>query len=343
MKKTFYILGSVLMIIFILKAGKFLFAPLLLALFIVILISPIENFLVRKRVPRMLSVFIAFILFFASITAVVGVIGSRYYIMIEQMPAFDNKIDGGITKLTSYVAEITGMERATVLEYANDIILKIKSSGKEYAGTVLNSVTGTISFMLFLPIFTLLILMYKTNISDFVISASKHNDRDTQEWKNSVNEIKTLVRKYILGLLFVTLILAVLNTIGLLILGIQFAIVIGASSAVLAVIPYLGNFLGGGLAILMAFATKDSAFYPIAVFLLYVFIQFLEGNIITPKIMGDQIGVNPLVVIIALLLGGAIWGLIGMIVSIPLVAILKLLFDKKDELHPLSELMKGSD
>jgi len=342
-KRAFYILASVLMIIFILKVGKFLFAPLLLALFIAILISPIENFLEKRKFPRILAVLIAFVLFFSFISAIVGVIGNRYYAMIEQMPAFDNKIEAGISKTTVYISDITGIEKDKLLEYANDVIVKLKSSGNQYAGTVWNSVTGTISFMLLLPVFTFLILLYKRNIADFIISASKHNDSDTQEWKNSVNEIKTLVRKYILGLLFVTLILATLNTIGLLILGIQFAIVIGVSSAVLAVIPYLGNFLGGGLAILIAFATKDGVFYPIAVLLLYVFIQFLEGNIITPKIMGNQIGVNPLVVIIALLMGGTIWGLIGMVVSIPLVAILKLLFDKKDQLHPLSELMKGGD
>jgi len=343
MKKVFYILASLLMILFVLQAGKFLFAPLLLALFIAILISPIENFLEKRKFPRILSVLTAFILFFAFIVTVISVIGGRYYAMIEEMPAFDNKIEAGISKTTDYVSNITGIEKDRLLDYANDVIEKVKSSGNKYAGQVWNSVTGTISFMLLLPVFTFLILLYKRNISDFIISASKHNDSDTEEWKNAVNEIKVLVRKYILGLLFVTVILAVLNIVGLLILGIQFAIVIGISSAVLAVIPYLGNFLGGGLAILMAFATKDGIFYPIAVLLLYVFIQFLEGNIITPKIMGNQIGVNPLVVIIALLLGGAIWGLIGMIVSIPLVAILKLLFDKKDQLHPLSELMKGGD
>src|SRR5690606_11263493 len=108
-----------------------------------------------------------------------------------------------------------------------------------------------------------------------------------------------------------------------LVLGIPYAVFFGVLAALLAVIPYVGVLLGSVPPVLIALLMTDSLFYPAAVIVLFVVVQTLEGNFITPKIVGDQVSINPLAAIVALVTGGFVWGAIGMILSIPIVGVIK--------------------
>ena len=132
---------------------------------------------------------------------------------------------------------------------------------------------------------------------------------------------------------------AVLNTIGLMVLGIENAIFFASLASVLAVIPYIGIAIGSILPMLMALVTKDSAWYAVGVVGVMWFVQFLEGNFITPKIVGSKVSVNPLAAILALFIGAALWGAIGMVLAIPFTAILKVIFDNVDGFKPLGFLI----
>ncbi|MBU2045517.1 MAG: AI-2E family transporter, partial [Bacteroidetes bacterium] len=129
----------------------------------------------------------------------------------------------------------------------------------------------------------------------------------------------------------------------LLILGIPYAIFFGVFSAVLTIIPYIGNFIGCSLPVLMALITKDSSWYAIGVIGVYIFIQFLEGNIITPKIMGNKVSINALAAIIALVIGGKILGIAGMIIAIPAMGVLKVILSHSNHLKPITLLMDDMD
>ena len=151
------------------------------------------------------------------------------------------------------------------------------------------------------------------------------------------------VQGYLTGLVTVTLIVGTLNTIGLLILGIDYAVFFGFLAAALLVIPFIGILIGSILPIIVALITKDSPMYAVGVAGVFVFVQFLEGNFITPQIVGSKISINGLVAIIALLLGSALWGISGMALSLPTIAILKVIFDNVDGLKPYGYLMGEPD
>src|SRR5690606_28786769 len=144
---------------------------------------------------------------------------------------------------------------------------------------------------------------------------------------------------YITGLLFVTLIVAALNTTGLLILGIKHAVFFGILSGILTIIPYVGIFIGATLPVVMALITKDSAWYAVGVIGVFSFVQFLEGNFITPKITGSKVSINALAAIIALVLGGKILGVTGMILAVPAIGILKILLSYSRRLKPFVILL----
>ena len=135
------------------------------------------------------------------------------------------------------------------------------------------------------------------------------------------------------------LIIGTLDTIGLLILGIDYAFFFGFFAAFLVLIPYIGISIGSLLPILMALITKDSGWYALGVAGLFGFVQFLEGNFITPYVVGSKVCINSMAAIIALILFGNLWGIAGLILAIPLTAILKVVFDNVEALKPFGYLI----
>ena len=152
-----------------------------------------------------------------------------------------------------------------------------------------------------------------------------------------------MTQAYITGLMLVTLIVAILNTIGLLFLGIEHALFFGILSGILTIIPYIGIFLGALLPTLMALITKDSAWYAVGVIAVFFVVQFLEGNFITPRITGSKVSINALAAIIALLLGGKILGIAGMILAVPAIGVLKIMLAYSRRLKPFVILLGDVD
>jgi predicted PurR-regulated permease PerM len=139
--------------------------------------------------------------------------------------------------------------------------------------------------------------------------------------------------------LTVILILAILNSIGLLIIGVDYAVFWASLAAFLSIIPYIGTTLGGLLPFMYSFATATSWWQPVAVVGLYFGVQQIEGNLITPYVVGSNVKINPFIAIISLLIGGFIWGLAGIVLGIPIAAIIKLVFDHIDAFKPVGALM----
>jgi predicted PurR-regulated permease PerM len=178
-----------------------------------------------------------------------------------------------------------------------------------------------------------LFLLYRERFKDFLRTLTPDSDL---KWKD---EIQGVVRGYISGLSLVVFIAGILNSIGLLILGIQHAIFFGFLSGMLTMIPYVGISIGASLPALFTLLTKDSAWYAVGVIGVHAFVQFLEANFITPKITGSRISINAFAAIIALLIGGKIWGIAGMILAVPLIGIFKILVAYSPLLRPLVILL----
>jgi predicted PurR-regulated permease PerM len=212
----------------------------------------------------------------------------------------------------------------------------VASSGALLSGT-LGATTSTFADLSLMPIFIFFFLYYRNFFMDFLnrILASTPNENILDVGY----KVQAVVKNHIMGLFLVIVILAALNTVGLLLLGVKYAFFFGALAAFLNIIPYLGILIGSVLPITMALLTKDSIWYAVGVAAVFAFVQFLEGNFITPNIVGSKVGVNPLAAIVALILGGMIWGVAGMILSIPFTAILKVIFDHVPGLEPIGFLL----
>jgi predicted PurR-regulated permease PerM len=150
---------------------------------------------------------------------------------------------------------------------------------------------------------------------------------------------KNIIQSYLVGLFFEMLIMAVLNSTGLLLLGIPYAIILGILGAILNIVPYIGGIIAIALPMLIAYVTKDSYTYPLMVLGIYIAIQFIDNHYLIPHIVAKRVKINALVSVIVVLIGGELWGISGMFLSIPIIAILKVIFDHIDDLKPYGYLL----
>ena len=207
----------------------------------------------------------------------------------------------------------------------------------QYATALFSATTNLISLLVQIPIYIFLFLIYRDRFTAFFMSLL--SDQEEIAWKK---EVENVVQGYISGLLLVTIIVAILNSVGLLALGINHAIFFGILSGILTIIPYVGIFIGASVPVVMALLTKDSLWYPAGVIIIFSVVQFLEGNFITPRITGSKVSINALAAILALLIGGKILGIAGMILAVPALGIIKIMLSRTTHLKHFVILLEDT-
>lgn len=341
--KTVYIALLIIIIVFFMIVAKQLLVPLLISGYIAMLLTSTCNLLERRKVPRSFSAFICLSIF-------VTVIGGIFFLIYLQVRSFMNDLGGDLftKKLNNAVIVANkwssenlgfdlGMPNGFEMEKAVEIVQPENTSATQLVFTTLN----TLSDIILLPVFIFFLLIYRDHLAIFITKVFRQQNNDGLLEK--MTSIRKIVHAYIVGAGKVMFILAVVNTAVLFALGIEHAIFFGVLAGMLNIIPYLGPMLGAILPFFFALMTKDSAFYPLAVVISFTLIQLLEGTFLTPKITGGNVNLNALVTFIGLLIGGAIWGIMGMILIIPTIAILKALFELSPDTQPYAYLFGEED
>jgi predicted PurR-regulated permease PerM len=284
---------------------------------------------IERRTGRILSIVIVLLCTLVAVSLIFWFVVSQLSKLVQSLPDLEDRFSVFISSISDSIDQklnITTHEQTQMLKDG----LKNLST---YAGSLLLSTSYLAYFFIQLPIYIFLFLFYRDRFKDFILALRPGSEL---KWKD---EVQVVVRGYISGLSLVVFIAGVLNSVGLLILGIDHAIFFGFLSGTLTMIPYIGITIGAALPTLMALLTKDSGWYALGVVGIHGFVQFLEGNFITPKITGSRISVNALAAILALLVGGKIWGIAGMILAVPALGILKIILSYSASLKPLVILL----
>lgn len=320
------------LIIAALVLTKDIVLPIAFAAIFSVVLLPLAN-RIEKKTGRILSIVIVLLGTLLAVILVSWFIVSQLSTLVQTLPDLEDRFSTFINTTSDSIDKqlnITTHEQSQLLK---DGLKEISA----YAGSLLLSTSYLAYFFVQLPIYIFLFLLYRDRFKDFVLALFPQSEL---KWKD---EIQVVIRGYISGLAMVVFIAGVLNSIGLLILGIDHAIFFGFLSGTLTMIPYIGITIGAALPTLMALITKDSGWYAVGVIAIHGFVQFLEGNFITPKITGSKISINALAAILALLVGGKIWGIAGMILAVPAVGILKILFSYSSSLKPIVILLGDED
>lgn len=334
--KVSQILLGIVILFFILYIGKEIIIPLVFSFFIAILLDPVVSYLCRRKVNRFVAIFISILLAILSLSAIIYFITSQIIMFGEMLPQLEEKIGTLISQSIQWASLFFNLSTENINVWIAQMKNEALIAGKSLIGPTILSVSGMIVVFLLMPFYIFLILWYKQLFLEFIsklFPAEKHN---------SVAEIlvesKLLIQNYLIGLLTETGIVAVLNTLGLIILGVEYAVLLGVISAILNIIPYVGGIVAMALTLIIVLATK-SPIYALWVLLFFSIVQFIDNNIIVPKIVASKIKINEFISIVAVLVGSAFWGIPGMFLSLPLIAIFKVIFDRVEPLKPFGFLI----
>lgn len=326
---------SAFAIVITMQVGQYIIIPILYAIILAILLNPIVNYLIGKNVNRIVSISVAVLLAIFVALGILYILSSQITMFSETYPQLKEKFMATSSELVRWISEKFNIRISKINAWTKET--EAEAISNFAIGERLTEAGQIIVIGMLLPVYLFMILYYKPLLLEFVrkLFRSEHHIAVAEVLTNT----KRIVQSYLVGLFLEMIIIAILNSTGLLLLGIDYAIILGITGAIVNIIPYVGGIIAITLPMVIAFVTKDSLTYPLLVFCVYIFIQFIDNHYIIPKIVASRVQLNALISIIAVLIGGAIWGIPGMFLSIPLTAIIKVIFDHIDPLKPWGFLL----
>lgn len=337
--KTSQVLLGIVAFFFIMDVGAEIIVPLIFATIIAILLNPLVTWLHGKKMHRIIAIII-------SLLVAIILLGGLVYFIVwqtsrfgESLPLLKQKFNMLLTQAMTWTADSLNIEEARISGWIAKMKAESGSNSSAMVGQTLSTVGSMFMIVFIMPIYVFTILYYKPLLLQFIAKLFK-KDKHTMV-AEVLGETKILIQSYLIGLLIEAAIVATLNSVGLLIIGVKYALLLGLLSALLNLIPYIGIFIATVLPVVVALALQS----PVAalwVVILYTVVQFIDNQYVVPYIVASKVKVNALVSIIVVLVGGAMWGISGMFLAIPLAAIAKVVFDRLPQLEPLGFLL-GDD
>lgn len=317
----------------ILYLGRSIFIPISYALLISFLLYPICKWMEKKGIGRGTAIFINLFVLFLLIASIVYLMIHQFSLFLREWSTIQQKISVLLIDMSNYFSTEFAISKEQQQLWMNDVT-NDPSTGwiTLLKGAVSMSMSSGILLIL-IPIYAALILYYRQLLIHAI--AFLFPKQSMHETKKVVYLAVGAYYNFIKGMALVYLIVGALNSVGLLIIGVPHAIFFGFIVSVLTFIPYVGIIIGSLLPVTMAWITFGSVWYPVAVVALFVFIQYLEANVIFPLTVSNRLSINPLATLLAIMVGGLLWGVSGMILFVPFLAIVKLIADR----HPSMKLI----
>jgi predicted PurR-regulated permease PerM len=331
-KSTTVLLGLVLAT-FILFSLSDVLIPLAFSLLLAILLNPLTNRLQRFKISRVWSIVISLVIAMLAMGLVGYFLVSQIAGFTNELPMFEKKMHELMGQVQHAASEQFGLTQAK----QNQFIKEFQTSLKPFLGRTLGVIAGSLAMFFLLPIYSFLFLFYKPLILNFLYEIFE-NDK-SKEVGTVLKQTNGAIQSYMVGLLIEALIVAAMNSVALLLLGVKYALLLGVMGALLNVLPYIGGIIAITLPVLVATATKDGFQTQIGIVIAYLIIQFIDNHFLIPYIVSSKVKINALVSIVIVLLGGALWGVPGMFLSIPFIGVLKVIFDRIPEMKPWGKLL----
>lgn len=337
-QKLFFILAFAFGLFALLVLAKPVLIPLSMALLLSFILFPVAKKLETWGLNRPLSALASLLVVFVIIGGGITLASAQIINLSDEMNDFSERIMETLSDVVVFINDnvnfIDDLEREELIEQGKEWLSD--SSGSLIQNTF-SSLGAFLTGLIATIIFTFLLLIYRNGLTNaFVAFADSENHGRVF---GMLKRIQHVGRKYLSGIFLLIIILGTANSIGLWIIGIDSPFLFGFLAGFLCIIPYIGTLIGAAVAVIYAFMTADSLWVPGAVILLFWFMQIMEANFLNPKIVGSSVNVNPLVAIFSLLTGAAVWGIAGMIMFLPFVAILKVISEEFDQLRPLAMII----
>jgi predicted PurR-regulated permease PerM len=335
------ILISLVVLFITLFFGQDIISPVLLSLVFAIMLRPIVSFLIKKlRFPHFVAVIFAIFLFVMLFLGVFYFISMQISDMANDWGKIKNNFYYHIEHFQQIIRENFNLSKRDQNEIITNATNDTMTSSKEIVGTTLNSFADFLLKIILIPIFTFLFLLYQNHFVTFLCKLVKPESH--KKLREILYQIKIAVQSYITGLLFEMIAVAVLTTIGLYFIGCEYFILLGIITGILNLIPYIGILFAGALSIAVSLTGSTDLTIVFGVIGVNLIVQFIDNNILVPLFVNSKVQINALVSIIGIMIGNVLGGITGMFLAIPIIAIIKVIFDRIDTLEPWGYLL-GDD
>ena len=338
-KRSIELLGLVLLVIVIIQLQNILM-PMLMALVASIALLPIYRYLVRKKIPKNISIILSMLLMMTTLTLIIVFISMQLKPLISNYGAIKLNIVNHVNDISNWVSSTTSISTSEQTEIIKQQTNNLLDSAASYFSNAIGSISTTLIFFGLFPIYTFLILYYKNVLRKSLLMWFQPNEN--QQVGETLKSIESIIHSYLIGLLIQFVYMTILLGSALLLFGIQYALLIAVIFAVLNLIPYIGAFIGNIIGILLTLSSSPSLDSVFIVLIIISVVQFLDNNILMPSIVGSKIRINALASLFGVFIGGALAGVGGMFLSLPLMASFKVVFDHTEQFKKWGVLL-GDD
>ncbi len=331
------VLVGLISLVYILNILSDPLIPLLFAALFSILLHPICDRFEKWGLPRIVAIVLSIIIFFAVLVGLVYLVVIQVSSFGDALPTFASKAETFIESIIAWIEQNFAVGRNQQVSEGKKYLLNMLGESRNLMAQIVVSAGGLLGTAALVPLYVFFFLLYRDFFRQFIYKA--FHSISNSRLDRILNKIYEVIQSYMSGLVLVIGIVGVLNTVGLWILGVDYAVFFGFLAAFLILIPYIGIFIGSILPAVYSLVTMDNPWVSLGVIGVMSVVQFLEGNFITPNIVGSKVSINPLAAIVMLLLGGKLWGLAGLILALPLTAIIKVILDSNADLEPFGYLL----
>lgn len=315
-----FLIGTIIVI------GNNVIMPLLMSFFISIMLLPVYRFFRKRKVPDALAVFLPVFLIIIVAALIVWLFYNQISFLLHDYPTIEKNLTTHLNALSLWISEVFDFSPTEQLKFIRDQSNKFFSYAASIVSGAAGSATGTLLFFGLLPIYTYLLIMYRSIFMKFILMSFEQKEHRNIE--DVMLQIEKMGKKYLLGLLIQISYITILLWVILAIFGIKHALLIGIIFAFLNLIPYLGALIGNILGALITLASSDNIVDILFVLGAIAVVQFLDNNILMPRIVGSQVKLNPLISIVGIFIAGTMTGISGMFLALPIIAVLKIIFDR---------------
>jgi predicted PurR-regulated permease PerM len=332
--KLAYVLISLISIVYVAFIAKDVLAPLVFSFLFAMLLLPFSRFMEHKvRLPRGAACVIAVVIFTAFVALVGYVMGVQITRLADDWP----KIQVKLLQVYDVIHDWAYRELHIGLnQQINNIKTDVNASAGSYLGTTFLSVSSMVLFIVLTFIYTIFVLFYRKILISFLIRA--FGDGSEVLVFDVAEQIQYIMRKYISGL-FLEMLTVCAIVFGLLtVFGIKYALLLALITCLFNLVPYVGIFSAMLIGTLLTLGTGGTT-KAVEVAVSIIGVHLIDSNVIMPRIVGSKVKLNALIVVLGVVVGEMIWGISGMFLSIPVLAIVKIIFDRIEDLKPWGLLL----
>jgi len=328
---------SIIGIGYLIKLGQSILAPFFLAFLMAMLFLPFANFMEQKlKLPRSVSTIVSVMMMLIILTGMIYFFGSQISSFSKDLPHLSKQFNLVFHNLQNWVSQTFNVKIDEQFDYLDQGLAKLLSSSGVILGFTFGVFSTSLGFLAFFILFFVFILNYRRILNNFIVNV--FNEKHKVSVQEVVSEVRIMTKRYIIGLCLQVIIVSVLATTVLTILGVKYAILLGVLTGLVNVIPYIGIAISLLISCFIAFATGTVSTC-VYVAIGYVIVHAIDGNIVLPFVVGSKVKINALFSFIGILLGEHLWGISGMFLCIPAIAIIKIIFERVDGLKPWGKLL----